>query len=153
MAFNLTIESPNFEKIEKEAGQHTSDGIGTLWNALNETRKDARGDFRRARDIVAPKVLQVTAAASVDNLDLQGCSIVEFIGTTAQNFTGMKAPSTGASRVVWVYVTGSGTITAKHSVTSETENQLINESAADVTLSTNKGIIYVYLSGKWREVA
>lgn len=153
MSNNLTIESPNFEKIAKEAGQFTSDAIGLLWAALNDTRKTERIDFRLTRDILAPKLKQVDAGASVDNLDLEGCSVVEFTGSSAQNFTGMRAPETNRTRVVFVSVTGSGTITAKHALTSETGNQLSNASGADVSLATGAGIIYVYLSGKWREVA
>lgn len=153
MASNLSIESPNFEKISEEAGQFTSDAINLLWAALNDTRATERRDVRRATDILAPKVLTISPSASVDNLDLQGCSILLFAGSSAVNFTGMRAPETGHSRVVMVSVQGSGTITAKHNVTSETANRLHNESAADVTLAQRAGIIYVYLSGAWREVA
>jgi hypothetical protein len=102
---------------------------------------------------MSPKVLTVEAAASVNDLDLQGCSVVSFTGSTAQNLTGFRAPDTNDSRVVIVQTIGTGTITAKHSLTSETQNQLFNSTAADVTLSTNKGTMYVYLSGKWRQVA
>jgi hypothetical protein len=153
MATNLTIESPKFEKIQTEAGPNTSDAINLLWLTLNDTRKSERLDFRRAVDIMSPKVLTIEAAASVNDLDLQGCSVVSFIGSTAQNLTGFRAPDTNDSRVVIVQTIGTGTITAKHSLTSETQNQLFNSTAADVTLSTNKGTMYVYLSGKWRQVA
>lgn len=153
MAFNLTIESPNFEKIEKESGQFTSDAIALLWAALNDTRATMRRAFRLASETLEPKVLTLAAGASVDNLDLQGASIVSFTGGTAQNLTGFRAPETGKSRIVFVQVNGAGTITAKHALTSETANQLSNASGADVALATGAGIVYVYLEGKWREVA
>lgn len=153
MANNLTIESPNFEKISSEAGQFTADAIAILWAALNDTRRSERVDFRRASERLEPKVLAISPTASVDNLDLQGASILHFAGSTAVNFTGMRAPETGKSRVVFVLVTGSATITAKQAVTSESANQLSNTSGADVALATGAGIVYVYLSGKWREVA
>lgn len=153
MANNLTIESPNFEKIEKESGQFTADAIALLWAALNDTRKVERIDFRLARDLIAPKVLTIAPTASVDNLDLQDSSVVSFTGSSSVNFTGMRAPETGRTRVVLVYVSGSGTITAKDEATSETQNQLFNTSGGDVTLATGAGIIYVYLQGRWREVA
>src|SRR3990167_9588678 len=132
MPTNRTIESPNFEKIAEEAGQHTSDAISLLWQVLDASRAEERKDFRKATERLEPKVKAVTAAASVDNLDTEGASIVAFIGTTAQNFTGMRAPETGKSRIVIVLVQGSGTITAKHGATSETANQLVNTSGADV---------------------
>lgn len=153
MAFNGTIESPNFEKITKEAGQFTSDAVSLLWNALNDTRRTERIDFRLTRDMIAPKVIQVNAGASVDNLDLQDASVVEFIGTTAQNFTGMKAPETGRTRIVVVYTSGSGTITHKHEVTSEAANRLTLAGGADSAQATRGCVIYAYLSGGWREIA
>jgi len=152
MASNLTVESPNFERITKESGQFTSDGIGTIWAAENDTRKSLRTAERLARDLDEPKVLQVSAAASVDNLDITGYSVVEFTGSSAQNFTGMRAPETGRSRRVVVYVSGSGTITARHNLTSESANQLDNSTAADVALATRGTATYLYLSGKWRQV-
>ena len=153
MATNLTIESPNVEKIAKEAGQFTSDAVGLLWVALNETRADLRRLTRVNRETLQPKVLTIAPSASVDNLDLQGASVVEFTGASSVNLTGFRAPETGATRLLFVVVSGAGTITAKHNVTSETLNRLVNGSGGDVTLATNAGIVYVYLSGRWREVA
>lgn len=152
MSSNLTVEAPNFQKILKEAGQFTADAVNLLWSALNDTRAVSRRDSRLATELIEPKVKTVNAAASVDNLDLEGSSIVSFTGTTGQNFTGMRAPETGKARVVIIQNNGSGTITLKHNVTSETANQLTNDGGADVSLSTGKGTIYVYLSAKWREV-
>lgn len=152
MSSNLTIESPNFDKIADEAGQFTSDGIALVWAAENDTRKTQRTGIRLARDIEEPKVLQIAAAGSVDNLDITGYSVVEFTGGSAQNFTGMRAPETGRSRRVTVYVSGSGTITARHNLTSESANQLDNATAADVALATRGSATYLYLSGKWRQV-
>jgi hypothetical protein len=151
MASNLTIESPNLDKIDKEAGQFTSDAINTLWASLNYAMKQERSDFRLVRDMIQPKVKMVAAAASVDNLDLEDSSVVEFTGGSAQNFTGMRAPETGRTRWVFVYVSGAGTITLKHNVTSESQNRLFNSSGADVALATGAGALYVYLSGLWRK--
>lgn len=153
MSSNQTVESPNYEKISAEAGNFTADAINLLWAALNDTRATERRDFRVATESLAPKVLSLAPTAAVTDLDLQGASIVSFSGTTAVNFTGMRAPETGKSRVVFVQVNGSATITAKHNSTSETANQLTNSTGADVSLSTAKGIVYVYLAAKWREVA
>lgn len=152
MATNQTIESPNFEKIGKEAGQFTSDAIALLWNALNDTRATERKHFRQVSETLAPKVLSVAAAASVDNLDLEGASIVSFTGGSAQNFTGARAPETGKSRVLFVQVNGAGTITIKHNVTSESANRFINSSGADLARTTGQGAVYVYLANNWRQV-
>jgi hypothetical protein len=149
---NLTVQSPEFERIVKEAGKFTSDAMSTLWYALIDLKRSQRVDTRRAQDLLEPRVIEVNAAASVNDLDLQGCSVVLFTGTTAQNFTGMRAPETGRSRVVLIYVFGSGTITAKQTVTSDTGNQLDNKTAADTAFATRGGAVYCYLSNKWRQV-
>jgi hypothetical protein len=150
VASNLTIESPNFEKIDKEAGQFTADAVSVLWQSLNAIYAELRRRLRLAEDMQRPKVLTITPTASVDNLDLQGCSVVLFNGTSSVNFTGMKAPETGTSQVVYALSTGSGTITAKQNVTSESANRLANSTGADKTLTRS---IYVYAGGLWREIA
>lgn len=152
MASNLTIESPNFEKINKEAGQFTSDAVATLWAALNDTRAALRRDFRQAKETAAYKLLSLAPASGQNNLDLGGASIVSFIGTTAVDVTGFRAPETGESQVLFIQVSGSGTITLKNTATSETANQIATTSGSDVALSTGKGIVLAYLASKWRQV-
>jgi hypothetical protein len=152
VANNLSIESPNFDRINKESGQFTSDAISLLWTALNDTRATERRDFRRVSERLAPKVLQVAAAASVDNLDSEGASTILFTSGT-QNFTGIRTPETGEAAIVIVHNAGAGTITIKHNVTSETQNRFIAASGADVALATNQAMIFQYLSGNWKEIA
>lgn len=152
MATNLTIESPNFEKINKEAGQFTADAISLLWAALNDTRATERRDFRIATEKLAPKVVSLSPSASVNDLDSQGASSVSFTGGT-QNFTGVRAPETGEARILLVHNSGSGTITVIHSATSEAANQFVTDGAANVALTQNKAIVFQYLASKWREVA
>lgn len=153
MANNQTVESPNFEKISTEAGQFTSDAINLLWNAINDTRANQRRDSRVNLETLQPKVLTLQPTASVDNLDTEGASIISFTGSSSVNLTGFRAPETNRSRVLFIQVSGSGTITVKHNVTSESVNRISTESAADVTLSTGKGMILIYLESIWREVA
>lgn len=153
MATNLTIESPNTERITKEAGQFTADAVGVLWAALNDTRASQRRGERLAREMIAPKVLTISAAASVDNLDTQGASVVYFTGTTAQNLTGFRAPETGQTRVLFIYIGGTGTITVKNQVTSEAQNRIQTSTNADVARTQYQGIILAYLGSRWCEVA
>lgn len=149
MPSQLTIESPNFDKIAEEAGQFTSDAVGLLWAALNATRTENRRDFRRASDVIEPKVLFLSPTASVDNLDLEGSSVVHFTGGT-QNVTGLRAPESGKTRVVIIANTGGGTITVKNNATSEDANRILTKSGADVTLTL---MALIYLNSRWREVA
>ena len=152
MANNLTIESPNFEKINKEAGQFTADAISTIWAALNDTRAVERRDFRQASQTIAPLLLTLAPTASVNNLDLAGASVVSFIGTSAQNLTGFRAPETGSAQVIFIQVSGTGTITVKNNATSETANQITTASGSDLALSTGKGVVLAYLASKWRQI-
>jgi len=149
----MSKEAPNFEKIAIEAGTFTSDAISTIWDILQDMRLAVRKGTRRATEVIEPRVLEVNAAASVDDLDLAGASVVNFTGSSAMNFTGMRAPDTGKTRTVFVSVTGTGTITAKHLVTSEAANQLSMTAGVDKTLATGAGMTFVYLNGKWREVS
>lgn len=149
MPSQLTIESPNFDKIAEESGQFTSDAIGLIWAALNATRTENRRDFRKASDIIQPKILALSPSASVDNLDLAGCSVVHFTGGT-QNVTGFRAPETGTTRVLVLANTGGGVITVKNDATSEAANRILTKSGADVTLTL---LMLIYLNSRWREVA
>lgn len=152
MSTNLTVESPAFDKIADEAGNFTADAIGLLWAALNDTRATMRRETRRAQDVMEPKDLALSAAASVDNLDITGYSTIEFTGASAQNFTGLRAPETSRGRIVLVHVSGAGTITMKNSATSETANQIVTTTGADVSLTTGKGAVLKYAQAKWRQV-
>jgi hypothetical protein len=149
---NLTIESPNFSKIQKEAGSFTADAISLLWAALNDTRAVERRDFRRASDKLAPKAISLAPSASVNDLDTEGASVISFTGANSVNLTGFRAPETAENRLLFIQVNGAGTITVKNSVTSETGNQIVTSTGADVSLTTGKGLILAYLAAKWRQV-
>jgi len=146
------MESPNFDKIAVEAGDFTAEAVNSLYLSINELRRSIQF-LNIATDVLTPRVITLSPSASVDNLDLSGCSVVSFVGSSAQNFTGIQAPETGISQIVIVHVSGSGTITVKHELTSEAQNQISTSSGSDVTLSTGNGIILAYLASKWREVA
>lgn len=153
MSTNLTIESPNFDKIRKEAGQFTSDAVRLLWEALNDTRSTERRDINLLTR--AFTALSLSPVASVDNQDLGATSVftvVSFLGGSAQNLTGFKAPETGQARLVFVQVSGAGTITVKHNATSETANRIITSTGADVARATGSGMVLAYLASNWRQV-
>lgn len=152
MAQNQTIESPNFEKVSKEAGQFTSDAVSLLWNALNDTRQTERRDFRTAQEMIAPKVLLMSPSANQDNVDTEGASVISFTGAASVNVTGFRAPSTGQTRVLFCQINGAGTITFVHNATSEEANRLVLSTGANMARATNSGIIFAYLSSRWREI-
>jgi hypothetical protein len=153
MATNQTVESPNFEKIAKEAGQFTSDAISLLWLTLNDTRAVERRDFREASEKLSPKVLTLEPSGNLNDLDTQGASVLSFTGASSVAVTGFRAPDTGRTRILFCHVNGAGTITFNNAATSETENQLALSTGANTARATGSGIIFVYLNSRWREVA
>jgi hypothetical protein len=152
VASNGTVESPNFEKISKEAGQFTSDAINLLWAALNATRADGRRDSRRGQELLEPKVLHISPSANQDNLDTESSSVISFEGSSAVNLTGLRAPETNKTRLLFIQINGSATITIKHNTTSETANQIVLSGGADLARATGSGLVLAYLSSKWRQV-
>lgn len=153
MASNLSIESPNFEKIGKESGPFTTEAISTLWQSLNETRKDDRVHFALAQSELFLNPLVMSPTASVDNLDGRGFSAIIFSGASAVNFTGIVAPENSRFKVFFIKVVGSATITAKHNVTSLAANRLALAGAVDYSMTTGKGLIVAYANSLWQEVA
>lgn len=153
MANNLSIESPNFDKIEKEAGPYTSVALSTMWQSLNETRKDDRVHFSIVQSELFVNPLSTAPTASVDNLDARGYSAIVFTGASAVNFTGIVAPENNRVKVVYIKVVGSATITAKNNATSLAANRLALSGAADFAMTTGKGLIVMYVNSLWQEVA
>jgi hypothetical protein len=147
-------ETPTLDygSIEQETGPTTASSFQSLWFWVQNGIIDEARNVQIAKDILEPKVLVVSAAASVDNLDLKGSSVVHFTGASGQNFTGMIAPAPNKARVVIVHVSGAGTITLKHNVTSTSTNRLSLITGADTALATGVSAIFIYLSGLWRQL-
>lgn len=150
MSENLTVESPDFERIEKKAGIATADGIRTIWYALNQEMRERRRGVKRITDGSYGAVRYSSPAANVNNSAHDGAVWQVYEGSTSVNVTGFLAGSEGQELVM--VVLGSGTITAKHNVTSEDANRIITAAGADVAITTNRALRLVYLRGRWREV-
>lgn len=150
---NLTLQSPQFDQITKESGVATRDAVKLLWTALNFEMAQRRRSITVTQDRIAPKVFSEGPSASQNNYDLAGASILLLTGSSAVNITGIKAPSTGEAQVLIVHNVGSGTITIKHnSGSSDAENRIRTQSAADVAIATDKSMILLYLNSLWREL-
>lgn len=146
------MSTPDFGRIEQEAGLATHDGVQSLWLLLNNGIIDEARNLQIVKNRLEPKVLVSSPSASVDNLNLQESSIIHFTGASSVNFTGMLAPEPGKARVVFVHVSGAGTITLKHNVTSSAANRLSLITGADTALATGKSAIFIYLSSLWRQI-
>ena|SRR3990167_4695554 len=153
MAENLSIEAPDFQQIEKESGIGTRDAVKLLWSAMNFESGRRRTEVRIAKERMAPKVVSDAPGAQQDNYDLQGASVLLLTGATGRTFTGFRAPSTNDSHVLFIHVTGAGTIViANASASSDAENRCRLQSGADTSIATDRSMILVYLNSLWREI-
>jgi hypothetical protein len=149
MADNLSVESPEFDRIRKETGNATEDAIKLLWYALNSEIDLRRQTVRIAKDTDSGKVLAYAPGASMDNFDTQGATTVYFIGGSAQNLTGVRNGVEG--RRVMFHNLQAGTITVKNSATSDAANQFVTSSGGDKSMTTGTSFFSTYINGKWRE--
>tara|TARA_Y100000310_G_scaffold322653_1_gene381943 strand:+ start:193 stop:720 length:528 start_codon:yes stop_codon:yes gene_type:complete len=66
---NLSIEAPDLDRIRRESGAATEDGVRLLWMALNDTRKLVRAADQR-------QVLQVVQAGTVTSVSTTSATYV-----------------------------------------------------------------------------
>lgn len=150
MADNLSIESPDFDKIRKESGYNTSDAIKLLWYALNNEIDLRRQTVKVASDTDSGKILTDSPSTSQNNYDTMSATTVYFTGGTAFDLSGFRNPVEG--RRVMVHNIGVGTVTLKHnSSSSDTPNRFILSSGADQSLTTNTSALFTYMNSLWRE--
>lgn len=150
---NLTLQSPQFDQITKESGVATRDGVKLLWTALNYEMAQRRRSTTITQDRIAPKVFSAAPTASQNNYDLVGASLLLLTGSSAVNITGIKAPSFGEAQVLIIHNIGSATITVVHnSGSSDAENRIRTQSGANVSVTTDKSMILLYLNSLWREL-
>lgn len=153
MAVNLSIQSPDFERIKTEAGYFTRDAIMLLWLGLNDTRATETRDVAGLRAELRPAVLSLAPTAAQNNLDIRGYSVLSFTGSTSVNLTGMTAPDTDVCKLVIMQNSGTGTITIKNlSSSSESQNQFSSSAGTDVSLAAGAAKVWAYLAGKWRQI-
>ena len=150
MADNLVIESPDFDKIRKEAGYATEDAVKLLWYALNNESSLRRQGVRNASEVLEGKVKSAAPSANQDNYDDERCLVLLFTGSTSFNLTGIRNGIEG--RVIFIHNIGTGTVTLKHNTTSDTANRLNLDTGADKSLVTNSSIIFLYVNGVWKEL-
>ena len=152
MGAQLTIESPDFDKIRKESGRATEDGMRLLWLVANDEARDRRNGVREAIERWEKKFIILTPTVNQNDLDTQDTTILRFDGTTAVNVTGLKARVEGT--IVLVSVLGAATITLMHdNAGSEARNRMLFQAAANKAVVTNRDVFLKYLNTRWREIS
>lgn len=152
MAENLSIESPDFDRIRDGNFRAIEDGIRLLWFVANNAERQRRIQDRKISERLSNKVLIMTATTNQDNVDTQGAGLIVYTGGSAIDVSGYRAPSVDGAMLI-VLVSGAGTISHLHqSGNSDAGNRLLNNPANTVSAATNEAIIYVYRDSRWRQL-
>ena len=148
----LTVESPDFDYIEREAGVHTRDAIQTLWLVANDEASSRRQGVREAIERIEPKEIILSPSGATNDLNTQFSGVIRFDGSTAFNLTGLQARP--EPTFVYLTVLGSGTVTLKNeSASSIARNRILTLSGGDVAITTGLTVLLMYLNTRWREVS
>lgn len=151
MAINLSIESPDFDRIGNGDARATMDGIRLLWMAMNAEASNRRQAIRQVGDRMDKAVLVLSPTAAQHNLAYGNVTTLRFDGSTSVNLTGIRAGLEGS--ILLLVVLGSGTITlVDDSSSSEATNRILTASGSDLAVATNTAVMLQYLNARWREV-
>ncbi|NBR88175.1 MAG: hypothetical protein EBT61_22275 [Verrucomicrobia bacterium] len=151
MANQLTIDSPEFDYIYREAGRATRDGIQSLWLVANDEAASRRAGVREAIERMCPKEIIQSPTASQNDYDTKLSTVLRFDGSTAINVTGFQART--EPTILFLFVLGSATITLKNeSASSIDRNRILTFSGADLAIAQGKSVMLMYLNTRWREI-
>lgn len=152
MAENLSIESPDFDRIRKGEGHATEDAIRLLWYVLNNEIKSRRQGDRLISDRLGPKVLARAPTGGENNVDTQGAGIIFYTGATSVAITGYRAGEEGD--ILFIHVTGAGTITHNNQdANSDAGNRFVFQAGANKAVATNRSLVLQYFNTRWRELS
>lgn len=152
MADNLSIESPDFDRIRKGDGPATEDAVRLLWYVLNNEIKTRRQNDRVIERRLSPAVLPLAPTGGLDNIDTQDCGLIVYTGASSVSVTGYRAGQDGD--VLFILVTGAGTITHNNQdASSDAGNRMVFQAAANKAVGTNRAIVLQYYNSRWREIS
>jgi len=150
MPGQLVVESPDFDRIRKDAGSAAEDAIRLLWFVLNDEISLRRSTVRQARETLAGKTLSRAPTAQQNDFDTEGALVVYFTGATAFTITGIRNGVEG--RTIVFQNIGSGTVTWAHNSTgSILANRLWLSSLGNETQAQDATKVFSYINALWRE--
>ena len=141
--------APAFDQIRSEAGPFTSDGLNTTWRQVQELLIGR--EVRTAKDRLEPKLKIITTTTNLDNIPLDGASVIMFTAGAAFNVTGLVAPDPGKARIIILHTTAPS-VTIKYDVTSTATNRFITNTAADQVMGLEGTKAFIYFSNRWRQI-
>jgi len=148
----LTVEAPDFDYIEREAGIHTRDAVQTLWLVANDEAASRRQGVREAIERIQPKGIIQSPAADQNDLNTQFSGVMRFDGSVSFNITGLQARP--EPTIVYLVVLGAGTVTLKNNSGSSIDrNRILTFSGGDLAIGTGETAMLMYLNTRWRQVS
>lgn len=151
MAENLTIESPDFDRVRKGDPHATEDAVKLLWYVLNNEIKTRRQNDRSIASRLSPGINTHAPSAAVNNFDVTGIGFLVYTGSTAVDVSGYRAGVDGD--ILVIHVTGSATITHLHqSASSDAQNRIVTADGTSTAVATSKTLTLIYQNARWREV-
>jgi hypothetical protein len=144
----------------KAATRMTIDSVGNIGIADTspEVNLDVAGAVHIQRDLLLKeRLLQPSASASYDPFDRQDKSFVTIepstnVTTTIRGFSLPTTPSTFGT-VLYVSNGSTGSIVLKHDNATVTNERIITNTGADVTITGRGGAILIYDFTGWRLIA
>ncbi len=150
MAENLTVESPDFDRIKKESGPATRDAVQLLWFVANGEGAERRRGVRAAQEESLRKVKSDAPTDTMNDYDTEGSPVIVLIASTPIALTGIRNGIQGLHRTF--HNLGTADIVAVHeNDLSEALNRLDLRADANVSIATGQCISFRYLNSRWRQ--
>lgn len=147
----LTVESPDFQRIKRETGVETEAAVALLWRVANSEAESRRIGVRAATERMEPKAVIFSPSATQNDLDTQFATVLRFDGAASVDLTGLQARQDPT--LVILLVIGAGTITLKHqNAGSIARNRIVTSAGGDVAITTNRSVMLIYTNTRWREL-
>ena len=152
MATNLSVESPDFDRIRKGDSAATEDAVRLLWYVMNNEIASRRRGDRLISERLSPKVLLKAPSGGENNIDTEGAGLIVYTGATGVTQTGYRAGQDGD--ILFILVTGSGTISHAHqSASSDAGNRIVTFLGLTKAVATNQALVLIYQDARWRELS
>lgn len=151
MAFNLTVQSSDFDKIKKESGTETANFLRRLWFILNDEIKIRRREDRRRSDRILGAVKTDAPTTAQPAYDPGDHLFLYFNGSTNWTLQGIRNGQEG--RLLFLHNAGSATITIADDSgsASATNMRILTSTGANKSLTQDLAIVLQYLDSRWRE--